>query len=213
MSHPARVEEAGVPLSLHQAVEEVELLLAYAAQRGLEMEQADIEAITRARKAVATAAAGDNGLSPSVETRFWVAYQRIAEAIKPVSIGSIKASSDAYGRTVWTLRGKRTISRAGLAVRRYQIWAVGALTVLLVVQLYAGVGATILNDLREVQRLSSEKRQEISIFRLSRARLRQLIAENPGASPIETERLQQELTEATQPARLMSHRVRQRTTM
>jgi cell division protein FtsB len=157
---PRFTDEIGVPLSLEQALNEVDLILAFSAQKGLDVETGTYAAITRAKELAAEE--GPSALDPEAEAAFWRAYQEIAAQIKPATVASIKAGSDRYGETVWTLRGRKNMSKARLAARRYQIISVLALIVLLIIQFYAGMGANILNDLRTLEEKIQDGRQEIA---------------------------------------------------
>ncbi len=142
--------------SLAQSVEEVDLLLTYTARAGLEIPPEMVETIVKAK------AAHERGdLDSDLEGRFWTAYQSLAAAIHPVGVDSIKANDDAYGTVVWSLlRGRRRVSQAGVAVRRYQRISMFALLSLLVVQIYTVTGATVITDLENVEKRAQDLRQE-----------------------------------------------------
>ena len=148
-----------VPHSLSRAVKEIDLVLAYAARKGLDIEKGKIDVLVATKDAIN---AGGQKLDPKTESKFWFAYTEVVRLIQPVSIGGIKASSGAYGEPVWTLRGRKPMSKARLAVRRYQLISIVSLIILLMVQLYAGIGANNLNGLEGVERQIKEKEQERS---------------------------------------------------
>lgn len=152
-------KEINVPETVEQSIEKAELLLAYATNRGIEIEETLINALVTAK---ASMARSDNGeLSPDIESKFWCALRDVAQKIKPATVDSIEARSAVHGERVWTLRGFRVISPARSAVRRYQLTSIISLMVLLVVQLYAGMGNRILDGLEDVEHKIVDRQQEI----------------------------------------------------
>ena len=160
--------EVGVPLSLEQAVREIDLLLAYASQRGIYIEKATIDSLTLARRQFD---AGATSVDAAVESGFWLAYQELANAIDPVSVVSIKANSKQFGRVARTFfLFPRPVSLARLAVRRYQRVSIAALIVLLIVQVYAGIGARLLNDFeaKELEQFKAQQELDQALLNVAR---------------------------------------------
>ena len=165
MSDPARPQSPS-PV-FRGAVQDAELLLAYASEHGREV---DVETITAV---VACKRIGEDRASPpdsqEHEVRFWRALERLTSAVSPVSLDALKAvllpgpDRSLTGLLLARVFGvTRQVTQAGAAVRNMRVWAVLTLVVLLLCQTYWVIGATVTRDtprlLEEVQRLLGEKK-------------------------------------------------------
>ncbi|MBI4516567.1 MAG: hypothetical protein HY699_12215 [Deltaproteobacteria bacterium] len=118
-------------LSLATAVEEAELLLAFAVRRGLLADQTLAAAVSECRQAVATT-------TPLAdESRFWSAFNRLAALVQPATVESIRATTPAAR--------DGSDSKADEAVKRYRNLALATLVTLVAAQVYYLVGATAIS--------------------------------------------------------------------
>ena len=81
---------------------------------------------------------------------FYEAYLRLANTIKPATIGGIRDSSDIFGREVRyiPLFGKpRRISLARRAISHFRLGTFVALVALLIAQAYWAIGLKTISDI------------------------------------------------------------------
>jgi len=130
--------------TLLEAIEEMELLLSHATHAGIVVPVDRIEAFVRAKRE-----AGNGAMDAQVEIDFWQKFQELGQQLHPISVDSLKATTKGKGQgptTGFWISGKR-LSVASRAVRRYQIWSVVALFLLLVTQIYTIFGSNAVNDI------------------------------------------------------------------
>ncbi len=120
-------------------IEEAQLLLAYAVQQGIELEEALVTTLVKARNEI------DQGnLRPEREIEFWMAFDNLARLVQPVSVASLKATRAYNAR-----RNKEGVistqsPKADRTIRVYQKWSVVILVLVLVVQIYWLIGSVII---------------------------------------------------------------------
>ncbi len=134
---PATAQER----ALGEALEDASVLLWYATREGKPVADKTVDDIVTARSAL------DGGASSAgVEARFWVAFRELAGVVQPVSVDSILAT---YGDPFGTRprRSRRTLGDAAKTKKWYSAGALGVLIVLLLVQIYWLVVATVRTDL------------------------------------------------------------------
>jgi hypothetical protein len=129
------------------AIADAELLVAYAARRGLLRADSPLEPIIVAKRALAS-----SGLDEEHEQEFWRALNAAADLVRPATIEGLRSmepSRTGGGLLGWLAR--RASSPADGAIRRYRLWAMTALLVLSVTQIYYIVGATALADITTIE--------------------------------------------------------------
>lgn len=145
---------------LPTAIEEAQLLLAYAARQGMDLDRDVVNTIMGAEQFHQT-----DQWTPELETDFWLAFNAIARAVQPVSVMSLKAASDMSGirpLTAVIFRQKYKISRARAAVNRYKNLAFFFLFLLLLTNIYWIVGSSIISDINDSNTLIDELNIKIS---------------------------------------------------
>lgn len=145
-------------IGLEMAVYEAQLLLDYAAKQGLKIEENSVKSIIHLKVLLQ-----EGQWTSEDEINFWVAFSSLAEMVKPVTIASLKASTEQYSnksRGPLTRKGQN-VSPASRAVRRYRNWTVYTLVVLLIIQIYWLVGSKVIIDLEELPKKISNNALEI----------------------------------------------------
>lgn len=149
--------ESALPMhrTLQHAVEDGQLLLAYASRAGLGTDQGIVKTIVNAKKLLDDGAAED--ASNEAEAEFWSALDKLARHVRPASIASIRATTELYPdqsvvrywASFFTRRGgrERLVSDAIIAVRRTRFWSLVWLLVLLLAQIYWVIGSTVTKDI------------------------------------------------------------------
>ena len=140
---------------LRVAVDQMELLLSHATQAGIVVSTDRIEALVKAKRAV-----DDGGIDMQTEVNFWHEFQELGQQLQPISVDSLTATRESLAsgkvRGIWKFFRQRSL--AGQAVRRYQIWSVVALLLLLVTQIYTIFGSNAVNDIQNlVDEITIEK--------------------------------------------------------
>lgn len=150
--------------ALQLAIGEMELLLSHATQAGELVPLDCIKAFVKAKREASSGTINDK-----TEIQFWHEFQRLGKQLQPISVDSLKATSEP-NRTdqndgFFGFGKQRSFATA--AVRRYRIWSVVTLFLLLVTQIYTIFGFKTVN---EIQSLYNDiKDEEIKISDLSRA--------------------------------------------
>lgn len=146
---------------LSEAVAHARLMLLHASEQGLDINPNLTRQIIKAKYLEK-----NNGWDEESETEFWQAFRDISQAIKPVNIDSIMASSDQIkSRSLFSAifgrnkNNKVTLTRR--AVQRYVKWALFALGAMLLIQIYSLIGTTILNNIKESNVEINKMEQEI----------------------------------------------------
>ncbi len=132
-------------LRLIAAIDKMELLLSHATQAGIVVSVDRIEARVKAKRA-----ARNGIIDEQVEITFWHEFQELGQQLLPISVDSLKATRKGLEaertKGIWKFAKQRSL--AGQAVRRYQIWSVVALLLLLVTQIYTIFGSNAVNDIQ-----------------------------------------------------------------
>jgi hypothetical protein len=132
---------------LPDAISDAQLLLSYAARHGIALPDELVKTIVKS-KAYLTA-----NPTPDEEAEFWQKLTALTKAVDPVSVESLRASAKQLpDESLWNRIGVRiggeakTITYAGSAVRRFRVWTLLALIVLLVSQIFWVVGHTVVKE-------------------------------------------------------------------
>ncbi|MBI3186781.1 MAG: hypothetical protein HYZ31_02775, partial [Gammaproteobacteria bacterium] len=127
---------------LADAVKAAELLLAYAAEQGSDLDEQLMQTIVRSKHTLATCA-----LKESEESEFWIAYRKLCIATAPVSRESLEATNvKVRPSRFWS----RDISEVGKAVFRYRVVAIASIFILLLFQVYWVFLSTLVNDSKRI---------------------------------------------------------------
>ncbi len=137
-------------------VQEARLLLTYAAQNGLDLEERLVKEIVDAKSALET-----NRWNAEIEARFWMAFNKIAKLVAPVSVDSLKAThvltdDRDFNRkggflndlTTWFF-GKKTRSAAQRSVITYQRGTLLVLALLMLAQFYWIIVSNLTTDISQ----------------------------------------------------------------
>jgi hypothetical protein len=131
--------------SLAPACSDANRLLTHLMRAGITIDQETIDAVQQLQAGDATLP-----LSPEAKTKFLVAYGQLAKLAAPVTAESLRACSHecATPWKRWPWSEPKPFSQAERAVIRHHTWASAALIVLLIVQIYWLVGATLVAGVR-----------------------------------------------------------------
>lgn len=135
-------------LPLAQAVNEAELLLAYAASNGISLADEVMGTLINARQ-VLRQEAPDCGLSVEQRVAFWRAFSILAAAVHPVTPASIEASLSRsgrhgpWGRVLDRLFGPKLSTHAERSIYRFSLISFCILILLLAVQMYWVIGSRL----------------------------------------------------------------------
>lgn len=150
-SPPTRANKVTYPI---QHVHEAQLLVAYAAKNGLEINEEMLNTIVCAKHWLQ-----EDDWDAEKEARFWIAFNKLAQTVAPVSIASLRATHTNQLQT--EEEGKKSTKQRSIAeetVDAYKNWSFLVLAVLLIVQAYWLVGSTITkNFVENVNSLELEK--------------------------------------------------------
>ena len=131
--------------SLTPSCSDADLLVTYLMREGVTIKPEILAAIEQGQAADPT-----HSPAPDAKTNFLAAYSELAKLAAPVSAESLRASSDECGtlwkRWPWSI--PRKVSQAERAVLRHHAWASIALALLLVVQIYWLIGATLISGIK-----------------------------------------------------------------
>lgn len=141
---PCQLEPApeAVDPILAEAVNAAELLLAYAAEQGSDLDENLMQTIVRSKHTLTTRA-----LPEGEESEFWIAYRKLCIATAPVSRESLEATNVQPVRSHF---GTRDVSEVGRAVKLYRVVAISSIFVLLLFQVYWVFLSTLVNDSRRI---------------------------------------------------------------
>lgn len=139
---------------LKNALHDAELLLAHAAEYGIEVDPKHIKAIVDAKAKEQT-----ENWTEEDEINLWIAYQTISRLIQPVSIDSIRASNeqeDVGGiiSRIFKIKRKRSLVRR--SVRWYSGFALISMLFMLALQIYSLQGTKYLSNLEAGMKSLSE---------------------------------------------------------
>jgi len=121
-------------LTLRNALTDADLMLSYAAHRGITLKDGIAE------KLVTAITADPRQLTHKQELDFWLAHPALSKAILPVDSESLKAAA-ANGEC----------SAADRAARRYRWHTIVTLVLLLFFQIYWLIGATVVEDIGKIE--------------------------------------------------------------
>jgi hypothetical protein len=127
-----------------EILKDAELLVAYVVRSGITIDHALIDKIIEAK---AKLAAGS--LTAAEESAFYEAVNTLAAKLAPVSAETLRACSDEFGvpkKSFWT-RQEIKCSEARLSVRMQRLWALGALALLLIAQIYWLIGSNLISKI------------------------------------------------------------------
>jgi hypothetical protein len=134
------------------ALDEARILLGYASQSGAELDAEIVATIVNTGGSVAR-----GELSAAQESAFWSALNKLAKALGPVSVSSLRATMDSFapapialfgfGRAPSEPAGGRSLARR--AVRWYTAILVLTLAALLAVQIYWLFGTSITVEIQK----------------------------------------------------------------
>jgi len=143
-------------VTLADAIADARLLLHYAASRGIELTDSVTNAVIKADHAQSPAegapADGDvpaNAVSPEIELAFWKAFRKLAVAVSPVTVESIRATVDTHPSLASPLllrASGKAVSDARWSVFKYRWLALFFLIVLISVQMFWVVGVSLTGD-------------------------------------------------------------------
>jgi len=148
---------------LAAAIHDAQILVAYAAERGISIEANVIHVIVSSGSDYAQETMRDEG-----ETAFWLAYNTLAKAVAPVTVSSLQAVIDpphneTRKQRFWTFPPS---SLARSAVRWYTILAIVTLGTLLIMQIYWLFGKQITGDIQMVTEKHTESKAKWQAARL-----------------------------------------------
>jgi hypothetical protein len=150
---------------LPAAVLDAQILLGYAAQKGLDVDDQVIKTVVECASAVRGVT-----LKDEQEIAFWAAFKTLAKAVSPVSVSSLRATMDSH-RQAHTLFFGIDVGRSSTArwaVRRYTIFIVAILVVLLSVQIYWVFGSSIISDIQSNKKQITALESQIQTVKSSR---------------------------------------------
>jgi hypothetical protein len=134
--HPRHDEGRSIDRrTLRHALADADLMLSYAAQRGISLDKNIVEKLV-----AAITAEPRSNLTDQQELDFWLAHTALSKAILPVDSESLKAS---------TKDGKP--SAADTAAKRYRWHTIVTLVLLLMFQIYWLIGATVVSDIEAIE--------------------------------------------------------------
>lgn len=127
------------------ASDEANLLLEYAVQKGIKIDDSIYEIVTHAKYL-----SREGRWTKEMEPVFWKAYQTLSVAVQPASISSLKSAKNEFGRqmawymnviTLFSRKGK--ISHSRRAILGYRASAVIILLIILIAQIYSFTGTAL----------------------------------------------------------------------
>ncbi|MEP3245293.1 MAG: hypothetical protein ABJN40_14115 [Sneathiella sp.] len=171
-----QTKEMNADDTLEQSVRNAALVVMTASENTLSLDTESISVIVAAKKAFAT----ESVISEELETRFWIAYQSVTEAIKPATVDSIKATyepSPTYSKGFLS-RKNTPLSRK--CASNYKFISILTLTFLIAIQIYWYIGWSIMEDIDAQTRAIDDLNTELTTISLqesnpdsSAARLKQ----------------------------------------
>lgn len=148
---------------LETAIQDAQILLAYAAERGGQIDQSVTQVIVASGSLYAQDAMDD-----AAETGFWLAFNTLAKSVSPVTVNSLQAVLDPQQANTRKLLGLSVprISLARSAVRWYTILAIVTLCTLLTIQIYWLFGKQITSDIQTITDKHTEAKAKWEAARL-----------------------------------------------
>lgn len=136
----------------HEHINEAQLLLAYAARNGLDIDKTVISDIVQAKRW-----ADLQEWTTEREICFWTAFNILAKMVQPVSVASLKATHPfREGTQCEDSPAKQTVSF-------YQKWSVFILVLLLIMQIYWLVGSMRFTSIAELPKKIEELTKQLEL--------------------------------------------------
>ncbi len=141
---------------LRESVEEAELLMSYASERGLELTEEEVKVITEAKHALE-----NNAWNTEIEIKFWMVYRDLARRNYPVTVDSVRAARVTkvkhpnLWQKIFRIKSRNTL--AYRTVRLYTVMTVITLLVMVVLHILFSIGTIRLNQIQK----SDERLKEI----------------------------------------------------
>lgn len=130
------------------AIEDAQILLAHASREGLEVSEEIIDIIVKASQ--------EKERKAETEVKFWMAFQRLSELVKPVSVNSLKAIknlSEKDNSIISRLfKNRHPQSSATRAVRLYKILVFITILSLLFLQIYWLIGSNAVKSIKKYEK-------------------------------------------------------------
>lgn len=158
------IVEKAAEIPIKAAVSDAELLLAYATSHGIAIEPDVVATVVSSKALLSQDDCGPDSFE--MQTKFWGALQSLSKAVQPVTIFSLKASTQKVGRDGWMgpildrIFGERFSTEAEWAVRRLRRVAFVALLALVAVQIYWGVGLRLTTEMAPLIAQSEENTKQ-----------------------------------------------------
>lgn len=142
-----------------EALKNAELVLFYITETGINVNQQDVEVITKSKQAL------EKDLwNVDLEVEFWIAYKNLTASIAPINIDSLRAFREGYIKKPnffqRLFRKKRNATLSYRTVRFYSIFTIVTLIIMLFLHIYFSIGTIRLNRIQASnERLSSLEKQ------------------------------------------------------
>ncbi len=139
-----------------RAIEDAQLLLAFAARNGVALEQGIIETVVKAR--------ADDAFTEEEEVAFWTQFNQLVKAVSPVTAESLRAMhGHPQPGNGWTWPWTRwcRMSQARRTVLSYTFVAVVSLMVLLTFQYFWAQGTYLAQDIQRIEKRFKEVETQI----------------------------------------------------
>jgi hypothetical protein len=121
-------------------IREAQVLVAYAAQQGLEIDKSLVSVIVNSRYQIE-----HEGWNAEQEIQFWMAFDTIAKLVRPVSVVSLKALRTSEKTQIKKGKIVPLVNAPAHIVTVYQRWAFWVLLALLIVQIHWLFGSAIIS--------------------------------------------------------------------
>ncbi|MBN1252152.1 MAG: hypothetical protein JXR51_03045 [Bacteroidales bacterium] len=149
-------------IMLKNAVIDAERLLAYAAEFGIKVSEKHIKSIVESKNREQT-----NNWTEKEEIDFWIAFQTLSKIVQPVSVDSIRASSEPLEKAkgFWSIfKSKKSIIKR--SVRWYTIFALISMLIMIALQVYSIIGTSLLTKITQgnERMLEIEKRMQALVL-------------------------------------------------
>ncbi len=145
--------------ALDQAIQGAQLLLAFAAQRGIEI---DPEIVNKVVRCAGLRRSGE--VDAGAEAELWIAYRVLAAKVAPATVDSLRATYDPHPHftsTLWLKLSGAQVTLARWTALRYRSLAVCTLLLLVAIQVFWLIGWSLTSDIlvleKEVQQLFDER--------------------------------------------------------
>lgn len=142
---------------LVDAIEDARILLAFASETGKALPDGIVKTIVESAQCVS-----QRSISTDQEAAFWAALNKLAQAISPVTVGTLRSTMDSHASPT-TILGV-TVSHRSLArsaVRWYTAVAIIALSALILAQVYWLFGTMVTSDIIKINKQVSELEAQI----------------------------------------------------